>query len=342
MTFGFPGLLWLLLLVPLAVWLFSAAARRRQGRARAYADPHLLGTVLRGGKRTRALIPLGLQLGALTLLLFGAAQPVARPTLPVNKASVMIALDASRSMLADDVQPSRLEAGRTVARQFLELAPASTQIGLMTFSDNASVLVPPTTDRQEVLDALNRVKPAQATSFAGALVSGVRALPGREKAVPPRELVEVPGQAQANPNGTSAPTPVDPQTLPPGAILLLSDGISNRGANPQIAARFASDHRVKLYAVALGTEGGAVSRVEGQLVFVPFDTRELSRLTQLTGGQFLFPVDPERLRGLYRDLGSAVRWEPTELGLGGPLAGVAALLLVIGGGLALAWQRRVP
>ncbi|BDP40498.1 hypothetical protein DAETH_04670 [Deinococcus aetherius] len=340
MTFGFPALLWLLLLVPLAVWLLSAAARRRQGRAQAYADPHLLGTVLRGGNRRRSLIPLGLQLGALTLLLFGAAQPVAKPTLPVNKASVMIALDASRSMLADDVQPSRLEAGRTLARQFLELAPASTQIGLMTFSDNASVLVPPTTDRQEVLGALDRVKPAQATSFAGALVSGVRALPGREKAVPPRELLEVPGQAQANPN--AAPTPIDPQTLPPGAILLLSDGISNRGASPLVAARFASDHRVKLYAVALGTEGGAVSRVEGQLVFVPFDTKELSRLTQLTGGQFLYPADPERLRGLFRDLGSAIRWEPSELGLGGPLAGLAALLLVVGGGLALAWQRRVP
>lgn len=340
MTFTFPALLWLLLLVPLAVWLLAAAARRREGRARAYADPHLLGTVLRGGHRRRALIPLGLQLGALALLLFGAAQPVAKPTLPVNKASVMIALDASRSMLADDVQPSRLEAARTLARQFLDLAPASTQIGLMTFSDNASVLVPPTTDRQEVQNALNRVKPAQATSFAGALVSGVRALPGREKAVPPRELLDVPRAQGANPG--AAPAPVDPQTLPPGAILLLSDGISNRGASPLAAARFASDHKVKLYAVALGTEGGAVSRVEGQLVFVPFDTRELSRLTQLTGGQFLYPPSPEGLRGLFRDLGSAVRWEPSELGLGGPLAGVAALLLVLGGGLALAWQRRVP
>ncbi|EYB69476.1 Mg-chelatase subunit ChlD [Deinococcus phoenicis] len=334
MTFGFPGLLWLLLLLPLTAWGLQAAARRREQRARAYADAHLRGTVLHGGRRHRTRWPLALQLGALTLLLFGAAQPVATLRLPVNQAAVMIALDASRSMLADDVPPSRLEAAREVARQFLRVAPASTRIGFLTFSDSASVLVRPTTDRQEVLDALDRVRPAQATSFASALVSGVRALPGREQAVPPRELLETPPGP-----GTAL---IDPRPLPPGAILLLSDGISNRGASPLIAARFASDHAVKLYAVALGREGGAVSRVGGQLVFVPFDTRELSRLADLTGGQFLSPPDPGALRRLYRDLGTALRWEPDELALGGPLAGLAALLLVLGGGLALTWQRRVP
>jgi len=338
MTFSFPALLWLLLLVPLAVWLLAASARRRQVRARAYADPHLLGTVLPAASG-RSRLPLALQLGALALLLLGAAQPVAQPRLPVNQASVMIALDASRSMLADDVVPTRLEAARTVARQFLELAPASTRIGFLTFSDNASVLVPPTTDRQEVLAALERVKPAQATSFAGALVSGVRALPGREKAVPPPELLD--GLPPAAPPPANTPRP-DPTTLPPGAILLLSDGISNRGASPLIAARFASDHAVKLYAVALGREGGAVTRIGGELVFVPFDTRELTRLTALTGGQLLYPPDAEKLRELYRDLGTAVRWAQSELELAAPLAGLAAPLLVLGGGLALTWQRRVP
>ncbi|GBF07775.1 Mg-chelatase subunit ChlD [Deinococcus aerius] len=338
MTLTYPALLWLLLLVPLAVWGLWRAARRREQRARAYADAHLLGSVLRGGAAGRSRWPLALQLGALTLLLLAAAQPVATLRLPTNQASVMIALDASRSMLADDVKPTRLEAAREVAREFLRLAPSTTRIGFLTFSDRASVLVPPTTDRQEVLDALNRVKPAQATSFAGALVSGVRALPGREKVVPPRELLELPPQAGAAP-GTA---PVDPDTLPPGAILLLSDGISNRGANPLLAARFASDQRVKLYAVAIGQEGGAVSQVQGQLVFVPFDTRELSRLADLTGGQFLSPPDPERLRELYRDLGTAVRWSPGNLGLAAPLAGLAAALLLLGGGLALGWQRRVP
>lgn len=339
MTFTYPSLLLLLLLVPLAVWALRGAAKRRSSRARAYADAHLLPSVLRSGSANRERTPLALQLGALALLLFGAAQPVARPSLPTNKASVIIALDASRSMLADDARPTRLEAAREVARDFVRLAPPSTRIGLMTFSDNASILVPPTTDREAVLEALNRVEVAQSTSFANALVSGVRALPGRAQAVVPPELTD---NAFAPSNPPPNATPIDPSTLAPGAILMLSDGISNRGASPLIAARFASDYNVKLYAVAVGREGGAVTQVEGQQVFVPFDTRELQRLTQLTSGQFIYPPSPEGLRELYRQLGSVIRWEKGELALGGPLAGLAAVLLVLGGALTLRWQRRVP
>ncbi|AFZ69177.1 VWA domain-containing protein [Deinococcus peraridilitoris] len=339
MSFGLPFFLWLLVLLPVTLWVLWWSARRRAERARAYADPHLQSAVLTSGSARHWRWPLALQLAALAVLLFGAAQPIARPTLPVNKAAVMIALDASRSMLADDVKPSRLEAARKVAREFVRAAPASTRIGFLTFSDSASVLVSPTTDRQVLLDALERVQPAQATSFTGALVSGVRALPGRADAVVPQELQTGPGAPnERNPN----PPPVDLDSLAPGAILMLSDGISNRGPSPLVAARFASDHKVKLYAVALGRPGGAVSEIEGQLVFVPFDTRELERLTQLTQGRFLFPATTEQLRELYRDLGTVMRWEPSELDLAGPLAGTAALLMLLGGALALRWQRRVP
>ncbi len=341
MTFAYPALLWLLLLVPLAVWALRAAGARRAARARAYADAHLLGAVLRGGNVRRARWPLGLQLAALSLLLFAAAGPVARPPLPVNKAAVMIALDASRSMLADDVKPSRLEAAREVARSFVRLAPASTHIGLLTFSDGASLLVAPTTDRARVLDALARIKPADATSFAGALVGGVRALPGRAGAVPPPELGGTPAPGGGAPNA-APPAATNPDTLAPGAILMLSDGISNRGADPRIAARFAQDQRVKLYAVALGKEGGSVSRVEGQLVFAPFDTRTMQSLTQLTGGRLLAPPNEQSLDELFRELGRVVRWESVQLDLGGPLSGLAAALLLLGGALALRWQRRVP
>lgn len=344
MTFGYPTLLWLLLLLPLAVWALLGARRRRDARRQAYADPHLLGTVLPAGRPRAARWPLLLQLGALGLLLFGAAGPVAQPRLPTNQAAVMIALDASRSMLADDVKPNRLEAARNVVREFVRLAPASTQIGLMIFSDNASVLSPPSTDRAALLDALKRVKPAQSTSYASALVGGVRALPGRAAAVPP-EALQDPIASQINPQG-SAPDPkakpIDVNALPPGALLMLSDGISNRGADPKLAAKFATDHKVKLYAVALGKPGGAVSQIGGQQVFVPFDTRTLEQLTQLGGGKFIQAPEPGTLRALFRELGSVIRWQPSKLDLAGPLAGLAAVLMVVGGGLALRWQRRVP
>lgn len=335
MKFEMPFLLWLLLLLPVGVALWRAADRSRARRASGYADPHLQAAVLSRGDHRASRWPTALQFGALGLLLFGAAQPVARPSMPVNKSSVMIAIDASRSMLADDVKPTRLEAAREIAREFVEDAPATTRIGLLTFSDNASVLVPPTTNREALLEALERVRPAQSTSFAQAVVSGVRALPGRESAVPPRELLEL-----TTPPTTT--TPIDRTALAPGAILLFSDGISNRGANPLLAARFAQDHAVKLYTVAVGNEGGAVTTVEGQLVFVPFDATTLERLAQLTEGKFMQSGDTEGLQSLTRELGSVIRWEPGDLPLGGPLSGLAALLLIVGGALALHWHRRIP
>ncbi|WP_309571761.1 VWA domain-containing protein [Deinococcus sp.] len=333
MTFDLPQLLWLLALLPLAVVALVIWAHQRGRRRRAYADPELLGTALRDAtpRQTRGLLIL--QVAALGLLLLGAAQPVARLRLPPNQAAGMIALVTSRSMRADDLRPTRLAAAEDVIQQFLRLAPASTHIGFLTFSDRAAVMVAPTTDRRAVLSALERVKPAQATSLSGALVSAVRALPGRATAQPPPEL-------EMTPSGTSAAAPQGP--FPPGAVLLLSDGISNRGGSPLIAARFASMYDVKVYAVALGREGGAVSRIEGQMVFVPFDSQGLQRLSQLTGGGFLATPEPGALQGIFRTLGTAIRWASTALTLSAPLAGLAALLLIVGGALGFAWHRRIP
>ncbi|THF86710.1 VWA domain-containing protein [Deinococcus sp. KSM4-11] len=332
MTFDAPLLLWLLVLLPVALVALRVWARQRDRRRRAYADPALLGAALHDAAPRQTRWPQALQLGALGLLLLGAAQPVAPVRLPSNQAAVMIALDTSRSMLADDVRPTRLAAAQGVIREFLRLSPSSTHIGFLTFSDRAAVLVAPTTDRRAVLDALARVKPAQATSLAGALVSAVRALPGREAATPPPEL-----------EGTSSGSGAAPQgPFPPGAVLLLSDGISNRGGSPLIAARFASMYDVKVYAVALGREGGAVSQIGGQMVFVPFDSRGLQRLSQLTSGEFLDTPDPGELQGISRSLGTAIRWTTTPLTLSAPLAGLAALLLIVGGGLGFRWHRRIP
>jgi Ca-activated chloride channel family protein len=339
MTFTWPLLLWLLLLVPIAVVALRLAERRREQTARAFADSHLLPVVVRPAPVAHERWPLGLQIFALALLLFAAARPVASPPLPANKAAVMVAVDSSKSMLADDLQPTRLEASKALVREFVKLAPATTKIGLISFSDAASALVPPTTDRQTLLEALDRVKIAENTSVTSAVVAGVKILPGRKYVQTPRELL--PGGIEPPKPDPNNPPP-DPATLPPGAILILSDGVSNVGGNPLVAARFAQQNKVKVYTVAVGREGGAVMNLQGRNFFVPFQPQGLQQMAQLTEGKYVFPPTREKLGEIYKELGTIIVWEPTRLEISGLLSGLAVVLMLIGASLSLRWQRRVP
>jgi len=353
MTFQAPWMLWLLLLVPAAgalSWLFEA---RRAGRPNAYADAELLGAVVRRAPPARSRWVWGLQLAALALLLLAAARPQASPPLPTNEAATVIALDASRSMLADDVAPSRLEAARTLAETFVRNAPRSARIGLISFSDVASLLVPPTTDHAEVLAALQKVEAGQNTSLTGAVVAGVRMLPGRKGVALPAELApRAPGAPTPPP--TPSPAPANPPDraarTAPGAILLLSDGAGNVSSNPALpedlaltlAARFASDHGVTIDALPFGRAGGAVTRLNGQDYFVPYTPQNLERLTELSQGSLVSPSDTRAVRQLAHKLGTVIRWVPRKLEVSAPLAAVAVLLMLGAGALSLSVHRRLP
>lgn len=351
MTFTWPSFLWVLLLVPAFVWMLWALSRRRERTAQVFADGHLLASVVRQPPKAHIRWPLALQLIALALLLLAASRPVAAPILPANKAAVIIAVDTSKSMQAGDLNPSRLEAAKAVAREFLKIAPASTQIGLVSFSDNASALVLPTTDRQKVLDGIERLKISQNTSIASAVVTGVRVLPGRRDLKPPKELLP-PDMAQndplqAQPDQPAAPP--DPSTFPPGSIMVLSDGASNVSTNPglptqgvlDIAAKFAKDNGVKVYTFPLGKEGGTVAQIDGQNFYIPFEPKNLEALAQNTGGKNTFPPTEESLRAVFKELGTVIRWEATKLEISSLLSALAIVLMLVGAGLNLRWQRRV-
>jgi Ca-activated chloride channel homolog len=346
MRFEWPLFLWLLLFVPALLIFLRAVGKRREKTAEKFADNRLLSTILRQPSRAQRRWPLVLQLVALTALLFAGSRPFATIPIPQNQAAVIIALDASRSMLADDIDPTRLEAAKELTRQFIADAPRSTKIGLTSFSDVASVLVIPTTDRQELLGALDRVEAAENTSLASAVVAGVRMLPGREGLLPPEDL---------EPEGFTPLEQPEPQAQedrgppPPGSILIFSDGVTNVSSNPdladedtlQIAAEYAKENGVKLYAVPIGEED-TVTEIEGQDYLIPFEPDNLEVLTDDTEGQLLEADDEETLRTVFRDLTTAIRWEGQETELSAPLSALALLLMAIGGWLSLRWQRRVP
>lgn len=348
MSFTWPALLLALALLPLTAWVLWSLERRRERTAQAFADAHLLRSVLRPASRAHRRWPLALQLLALGVLLFAAARPVALLPLPVNKAAVVLAIDTSRSMLATDLNPNRLEAARAIALEFVKLAPPTTQIGLASFSDVATVLVPPTTDRERLREAITQLKIAQNTSLASAVVTGVRMLPGRKDLKPPEELTpRMFGLPDAQP---STPPTLQPEKMPPGAILIISDGANNTSSNPQISAgdslriatRFASQWKVRVYTVGVGREGGAIMQLNGQNYFVPFEPRSLQTLAQETDGKYTYAPSQEALREVFAELGTAIRWEPTRTEVSALLSGVALVLLVVAGALSLHWQRRVP
>jgi len=354
MSFTWPVFLWLLLLFLLFLVFLLWASRRRERTAQAFADARLRAVVVRRPPKAHLRWPLALQLLALFLLLLAAARPVASPPLPSNKAAVVLAVDTSRSMLAIDLNPNRLEAARATARKFIELAPPTTQIGLVSFSDSASPLVLPTTDRQKLLEAIDRLKPAQNTSIESAIVVGVRMLPGRKDLRPPEELLPSdlgqPDPSQGIPD-LPLPQPQQPSAeLPPGALVILSDGASNVGANPslptrsrlEVAARFARNANVKLYTFPMGQPGGSIVQIAGRNYYIPFEPRNLELLAQATGGKNTYPPTEEALRAVVREVGVRIRWEGVRTEISSLLSALAALLMIMGAGLSLRWQRRVP
>ncbi|HWG85136.1 MAG TPA: VWA domain-containing protein [Deinococcales bacterium] len=338
MTFESPLWLLLLALVPAAVLLARWTGARRRDSSGEIVEGRLQPAVVVRPTARREGWPLGLQVAAASLLLFAASGPIASPLLPVNKAAVVVALDTSRSMLAADLNPTRLEAGKEVVRQLAARLPQSTLLGLVTFSSGAALLVPPTIDRAAVLKALEGVKLAQSTSLASAVVAGVRAMPGRSRVAVPRELGGPPPAA----GGSQEPPAETRDDLTPAALVILSDGVSNRGPSPATAAKFASDNKVKVHSFGLGKAGGTVATVDGQPYFIPFDPNSLKAMAEATGGEYVYPPTTETLDRIARELGTVIRFEPVKVKLAGLLAALGVVLIAAAAVVSLRWHGRMP
>lgn len=317
-------MLWTLALAPLLWWGHRTLLRRQQRAAEQFAEARLFDQLVVRPPRWQRSFPAACYLIALLLLAVALARPVAALPMPVNRAAVVIAVDTSKSMIATDAQPTRLEAARRAAQAFANLVPRSTRLGLVAFSEYGTVLLPPSTDRAALVEALGGLRPQSATSMGGGILEAVRVLPGRAAA----------GDRQGPPGVA--------RDLVPGHIVIFSDGVSNFGPNPEEAAALAREERVRIHTVGIGRPGGAVMRVEGQLVLVPYDAASLQRIAHITGGRFLPSYEDEELRGLARQLDRSVGWERTRLEVSFLVMGVAGLFMLAGGGLSLFWFGRVP
>jgi Ca-activated chloride channel homolog len=358
--FTWPVMLWGLLLLPASIaWYVIGARRIRRTAARRFAEVPLFSQIAVRLPAVRRHISMGLYFAALALLLGAAARPVMAVPLPVNRATVILAIDTSGSMAAPDLQPTRLDAARQAASGFLDVFPPGPRVGLVTFSTYATLMVPPTDDRSAVREALATLKTQEATAIGDGIAVSLRALPGRAASVPGGSPPGAPGQAPAGqspfgqpPSGQSpftAPAPPavgtqpDAKDLPPAAIILLTDGGQNAGtADPIRMAALAKQLKVKIYTIGLGTPGGGVFNYQGQMVLVPFDPTLLQQIASITDGKFFMSPSAGDLKEIYRELGRTIGWEKRKTEVSALFVAGAGVLMLGGGALSLLWMGRLP
>jgi Ca-activated chloride channel family protein len=346
MTFASPELLLGLLLVPIALVLYLLVQRRRTRYVVRFTNVDLLSNLVPRAPRWRRHVPTALYLAAVAALAIALARPSAVVDVPREEATVMLAMDVSRSMVATDVDPDRLTAAKAAAETFLTQLPDTFRVGLVAFSTDARLVVAPTTDRTQVRDAIESLQADGGTALGDAIVVSLQATADARTAA----ADTTPG---ASPDASPTPAPEPSATTDDGqpplvATVLLSDGANSTGATePLDAADQAAAEGMPVYTIALGTQGGTVEVQDpntGQPVTldVPPDTDTLAAIAETTAGRFFEAPTAEDLAQIYESLGSKVGFTQQEQEVTQWFA-AAALVLVLGGaGLAALWFNRIP
>lgn len=316
MTFEWPELLWLVLLAPAALALQVRSERRRRRQAAAFSNPALLPNVVTARPGWRAWLPVACYLLAAAVLLVALARPEAVARVPRDEATVMLVIDASASMLARDVTPSRVQAARRAVGELLDRLPERSQVGLVSFAATARVESRPTRDRAAVRRALAEFQVRPGTAMG----DGLRLALDLSRGAAPG------GQAER----------------PPTTVLLLGDGLNTNGSPPLEAAAAASREHVPVFTVALGTPEGALERSDGSRVPVPPDEATLRRVAELTGARSFTAPSSDELASVYRDIGSRITYAREEHEVTAAFLGGAVVLLLAGAAISLALFRRLP
>ena len=306
-------------------------------------------------------VPVGLLLGGLAGVGVAAARPQMTATVPLGRTTIMLALDVSRSMCATDVEPNRMAVAQAAARQFVKDQPDGTRIGIVAFAGFAEVVVPPTTDTDELVGAIDSLTTARGTVIGAATLKAIDAL----AAVNP----------DVWPSGTDAPTgasTLGPGEYVPDIVVLLTDGANTRGVDPVEAAQQAVDRHVRVYTIGFGTTnptsmvctreqlggeafggggfgGGSVGGGGGAggpdvgggggRSFLVIDEPTLTQVAEMTGGTFHKAEDASQLQKVFTELPRQVELQERQREISVAFAGLGLLLAAAAVTLSLRWNR---
>ena len=319
MTFSSP--LWLLglLLLPLLLAAYALREQSRRRSAAVWSTPALLPNLVDRAPGARRHLPVALLLVALAAMIVGVARPHATVTVRREEATVLLAIDVSRSMSATDVPPTRLRAAQTAAHEFVAKVPEKFRVGVVAFATRAQVAVAPTNDRTLVSAAIESLHTGEGTAIGDAVALAAN-LGTRQRA-----------------GGV----------IPPTSVLLISDGARDGGRRtPLAAARQARALHVPVYTILLGTPAGVVQhKLPGgytETIRVPPSAQTLQLIARTSGGEFFTASNDKRLSEVYDQLRSRLGHKKQSRELTDGFAAGSALLLLGAGGLSAFWFRRVP
>lgn len=307
----------LLFLLPVAAVAAGYVWRQYRKRVTAvrFSNVDLLKTLAPKGIGTKRHITAGALLLCLVTLALATARPAVAMEVPLERATIVLAIDVSLSMQAEDVAPSRIEAAKEAAKGFVREVPAAYNLGLVTFAKSANVLVSPGKDRTQVVRAIDSLQLDEATATGEAVFTALDAI----RAVPP--------------DGTDG--------TPPARILLLSDGYRTSGRPVEEAAAAAAEANVPVSTIAFGTDDGVVD-IGGMPQRVPVDREALAQLAEATGGYFAEAATARELEQVYANLGSSIGHRTETREVTAWAAGAALLFGLCAAALSLLWGSRLP
>ena len=313
MSFSSPLWLFVLLLVP--ALLQAQRLARRRARRFALRFPAVPTVVAAMGTRPdwRRHIPVAAMLAAIAALAFALARPHVTTRVPVREASLMLVLDRSGSMDANDVRPTRLDAAERAANTFVNQLPSTARVGVVTFSSAPDTIVAPTTDHLAARRAIDTQTAAGATATGDALSVALNLLP------------------KDSGHGRSA-------------IVLLSDGAANAGQDPITVAQRASRSNISVYTVALGTASGSLPNPDpfGPPVAVPPDPQLMQQIARTSHGRSFSAQDANGLISIYKGLGTQLGSKSHQTDITIAFAAAALALLLAAGVGSLRWSGRLP
>jgi Ca-activated chloride channel family protein len=347
MTFLWPAMLLTLVAVPVAAGLYLLLIRRRQALAAGFGSRQ---TIRKSTPGLRRHLPPALFLLSLAVILVALARPQAQVTLPRLEGTVILLFDVSASMGAKDVEPSRMEAAKTTAREFVLSQPETVRIGIVSFSGSGFAVQAPTNDANLLLAAINRLEPGSGTSLGQGLLVALHTLAVDARLLAPEQTLAPASPAGQDPaQQDKSQGPPDAELLeqlpegpyPSSVIVILSDGENNQSLDPLIAAQAAAERQVRIDALGFGTPAGTTLELDGFMVHTALDEAMLRQIAETAGGAYYAPQDQADPQVVYADLTPELVVKSESMEITSLFAGAGLLVLLLGSLFSLLWFNRL-